>query len=310
MELYQLKTFIAVAEEQHLTRAAARLHISQPSVSTHIKAFEEELGLSLFIRTPKGMTLSPEGRIIKKKVESALQAAEEVRQQAEELKCDLAGEAHIGLNIDAHYLRIPDLLSVMQRNYPKLELHFFQRHSLEVPDQIRNGQLDAAFVFVTPTQSDFETKWLATMGIVIVAPYQWKKRLQNVELEDLAEFPWIWTDHRCPFNQLTAQLFGPLSRMPAKAVVVDQDTTIRKMVASGAGLCLMVEAEAREAAQHKDVVIIGDQVASMDLSILYLKKRNNAPLIQAIINGLCKVWEHSPSNDMLLSVSKNMESKI
>ena len=78
MELYQLKTFLAVAEEQHLTRAAARLHLSQPSVSTHIKALEEELGLTLFIRTSKGMILSHEGKSIKLKAESALRAIESV----------------------------------------------------------------------------------------------------------------------------------------------------------------------------------------------------------------------------------------
>ena len=65
--MHQLKTFLAVAEEQHLTRAAARLHISQPSVSTHIKTIEEELGLILFILTPKGMILSQDGKLIKLK---------------------------------------------------------------------------------------------------------------------------------------------------------------------------------------------------------------------------------------------------
>jgi DNA-binding transcriptional LysR family regulator len=67
MELYRLRTFLAVADEQNLTRAAERLHISQPSVSTHIKALEEGLGVTLFIRTPKGMILSQEGSLIKSK---------------------------------------------------------------------------------------------------------------------------------------------------------------------------------------------------------------------------------------------------
>ena len=59
MELYHLKTFVTVAEEQHLTRAAERLFTSQPAISAHIKALEEELRLTLFERTPKGMQLTP-----------------------------------------------------------------------------------------------------------------------------------------------------------------------------------------------------------------------------------------------------------
>ena len=62
MELYQLRTFAAVAEEGHLTRAAERLHLSQPAVSGHIKALEQELDVRLFERTATGMVLTEPGR--------------------------------------------------------------------------------------------------------------------------------------------------------------------------------------------------------------------------------------------------------
>jgi Bacterial regulatory helix-turn-helix protein, lysR family len=62
MDLYQLKTFVAVVREGSITRASELLHLSQPSVSAHIKAVEDALGLSLFDRTPKGMSLTREGR--------------------------------------------------------------------------------------------------------------------------------------------------------------------------------------------------------------------------------------------------------
>ena len=61
MELHQLRTFVAVAEEGHLTRAAERMFVSQPAVSSHVKALEAELGVALFDRTPKGMRLTREG---------------------------------------------------------------------------------------------------------------------------------------------------------------------------------------------------------------------------------------------------------
>ena len=61
MELYHLRTFVTVAEEGHLTRASERLFTSQPAVSAHIKALEEELGVTLFERTPRGMQLTPAG---------------------------------------------------------------------------------------------------------------------------------------------------------------------------------------------------------------------------------------------------------
>jgi DNA-binding transcriptional LysR family regulator len=290
MELYHLKTFLAVAEEQHITRAAERLHVSQPSVSTHIKALEEELGLTLFIRTPKGMILSQDGKLIKSKAESALRAIEAVHHQADQLKKNITGIARIGLNIDAQYLRASDLLTVLRRKFPGLEPHYFQRHSLEADDQVQNGRLDAAFVFEVSTNSGLEAKWLAKFGIVIVAPYQWKNRLRNADLEDLAELPWIWTDSRCPFNRLIERLFEPLERLPEKAVVVDYDTTIRKMVSDGAGLCVMVESEALDAARQKQVLILSDRVFELDLSLIFSRKRSNEPLIRGLIEAACEVW--------------------
>ena len=74
MDLHHLRTFVAVAEENHLTRAAERLFVSQSAVSSHIKALEGELGVVLFHRTPKGMTLSREGERLLGRVRRILDA--------------------------------------------------------------------------------------------------------------------------------------------------------------------------------------------------------------------------------------------
>lgn len=62
MDIYQLRTFVVVAREGSVTRASDVLHLSQPAVSAHIKAMEDGLGLSLFERTPRGMSLTQDGQ--------------------------------------------------------------------------------------------------------------------------------------------------------------------------------------------------------------------------------------------------------
>jgi DNA-binding transcriptional LysR family regulator len=75
MELYQLRSFVAVAEAAHLTRASEKLHVSQPAVSAQIKALEDELDLALFERTSSGMVLTSAGRRLLADAEKVLAAA-------------------------------------------------------------------------------------------------------------------------------------------------------------------------------------------------------------------------------------------
>src|SRR5260370_20757109 len=76
MELYQLRSFTAVAELGHLTRAAEKLHVSQPAMSAQIKALEDELGVALFERVPTGMILTAAGRPLLPQAAKVLAAAD------------------------------------------------------------------------------------------------------------------------------------------------------------------------------------------------------------------------------------------
>lgn len=79
MSLAQLESFVAVAEEEHLTRAARRLHISQPPLTRQIRELENELGVPLFERTPKGMKLLPSGAEFLERAREILRLVEEAR---------------------------------------------------------------------------------------------------------------------------------------------------------------------------------------------------------------------------------------
>jgi LysR family transcriptional regulator, benzoate and cis,cis-muconate-responsive activator of ben and cat genes len=83
MSLAQLTYFVAVAEEQHLTRAASRLNISQPPLTRRIRELESELGVTLFERTPRGMSLLPAGEALLARARQILALVELARQDAD-----------------------------------------------------------------------------------------------------------------------------------------------------------------------------------------------------------------------------------
>ncbi len=96
MELYQLRSFVAVAGVGHLTRASEKLHVSQPAVSAQIKALEDELELTLFERTSSGMELTFAGQRLLADAEKVLPAAQALRNEAQAFKGQIAGKVSVG----------------------------------------------------------------------------------------------------------------------------------------------------------------------------------------------------------------------
>ena len=85
MEIRVLRYFLAIAREENMTRAAERLHISQPSLSKEIKKLEEELGHELFIRTNKNMILNDEGMLLRKRAEDILAMVDKTAEEFSQL---------------------------------------------------------------------------------------------------------------------------------------------------------------------------------------------------------------------------------
>ena len=96
MELYQLRSFAAVAELGHLTRAAERLHVSQPAVSAQSKALEDDLSVLLFERGAAGMTLTAAGRELLPDALRVIAAAQGLRSHALALRGELGGRVQLG----------------------------------------------------------------------------------------------------------------------------------------------------------------------------------------------------------------------
>src|SRR2546428_5308290 len=96
MELRHLRYFVAVAEEQNVTRAAARLHVSQPPLSRQIRDLEDELGIALFDRSAKSVRLTEAGRAFLAEARLVLQRAEDAVEMAQDVAGGKRGEIHVG----------------------------------------------------------------------------------------------------------------------------------------------------------------------------------------------------------------------
>lgn len=290
MELYQLRTFTVVAEEGHLTRAAERLHASQPTVSAHIKALEEELETRLFIRTPKGMNLTEAGERLIPKAMEVLDAAKAMKLEARNMGDELVGDLTLGLNTDAEYLRIVPLLTSLGEQHPKITLQIRQSGSTSVQDSIRSGRFDFGFIFGPPRHKDIYAEKLETADFFVAVPDIWKDKIDGGPKE-LASLPWIMDPSDNPLQKLVDPFFQSLGFVPKHQLEVDGDEVIRVLVAAGKGVSFLRENELRAANRIGKVHGVAFDELSIDLHFVCLLRRDQDPVMQAVIEHVRKVWD-------------------
>ncbi len=292
MELYQLRTFVTVAEEEHLTRAAVRLNASQPAVSSQIKALEEELGVPLFMRSPRGMLLTDPGRSLMEQARKTLGAAEEVLIRARGLREEAYGEARLGLNNEPHRLRVPDFILAMRRRHPRVDLHLRQSSSPYILDEIKAGSMDAGFVYANICEQDPEVDcaYLETVPMAVIGPVSWEERLREADWGDLAACPWIWFPQKCPFKKLFQDEFERRGLSVRTVMVSDSDATLKTLAAAGYGLTVIRMDDAILAREAGEICIWPGGAPELSLTLVHRKERREDAVIRALVKTAREVW--------------------
>ncbi|MEF2231230.1 MAG: LysR family transcriptional regulator [Pseudodesulfovibrio sp.] len=292
MELYQLRTFAAVAEEGNLTRAAERIFASQPAVSAHVKALEEELGLPLFVRTPRGMQLTDAGRALKAKADSILRAAEDMLAQARGLRRELSGELTIALNTDPGFLRTAELISAMAETHPKVKIKLTQSHSATILKAVRDRKLDAGFSFFENPYAEVTGVRLRDVPVRVVAPIGWADEVRGKSIDQLALMPWILPDESCPFMRVVKGVFEDSGICPQNCVEADEEAVIGQLVAAGKGISVLKQSGAdRLCAEGLAVICDAGPNLSLSISFVHPRNREQDPLIKALSEAVAAVWK-------------------
>lgn len=290
MDLTQLRAFVTVAREGNLTRAAERLHLTQPAVSLQIKSLQAVLNLQLFVRTPAGMALTDDGAKLLPFAERVIESVAEFRQGADALHSTLSGTLSIGTILDPEFIRLGAFLKRLVETYPQLSTRLQHGMSGSVLQQVKSGTLDVGYYLGTPGK-EFHYQALTSFTYNVVAPQGWKTRVAGKDWQALAKLPWIWSPPESAHNRLLSKTFAQYKAVPNKVALVDQEPSMLDLVKSGVGLSLVRESIAlREA--HAHGLVIADAVSlSTDLSFIALAKRKAEPAIAATFALLQALWK-------------------
>src|SRR4051794_254327 len=143
MELRHLRYFVTIAEERSITRAAERLWIAQPGLSTQVRRLEAEIGIQLLNRHSRGVELTPAGEVFLERARATLAAAETARSTGTDLEAGLVGTVRVGIATEAPAGVAPPLLAAFGGNRPNVEVTVLESYSGTLMRGLRGGGLDA-----------------------------------------------------------------------------------------------------------------------------------------------------------------------
>ena len=307
MDIQAFNVFVAIARTGSQTRAAEQLHLTQPAVGLQIKRLQQETGLELFTRTPRGMRLTSNGAILLQLAEKVLDAQQEFKSAAARMNSEVRGSLAIGTILDPEFTRLGGFLKTLLELGHRIDIKLSHGMSGDVAARIRAGELDVGFYLDGPAEEGsnldhrshdgLEMRALTNFTYRVVAPVGWEPQVLGRDWKALAALPWIGTPPASIHHRLLARVFGPhpgAGMAPTWVAMVDQEASMLDLVKSSAGLSLVREQIAlREAQAHG--LVIADRV-SLDcvLSFVWLRSRSADPVIATALAAIDAVWRRRP----------------
>lgn len=290
MEIYQLRTFVTVAQQGHLTQAAELLHLSQPAVTAQIKAIEEEVGMPLFERTAGGVVLTLAGQELLPRAQDILASARQLLDHARSLKGPLSGKAQIGIALTPDVLRVGPWVAGLTERFPLLEICLHQGVTGDVLNAVRKKELDAGFYLGKNPYVNVHTLLLTQLRLRIVMPKGWLAKINAANPKELGRLPWVGISQFSSLSKIVSELWRELNIAPKKVSECDNLFTASELVQAGIGLALLREEDAIRAAERGVVDLVPEIVKMAELQFVYPADRADDPILRTLLAGLQPVW--------------------
>lgn len=193
MEIRVLRYFMQVAREENITRAAAALNVSQPTLSKQLKDLEYELGKKLFVRSNYSVKLTDEGMLLRKRAEDILAMVDKTKAEFSALGDVYGGDIHIGCAEAEGISHLIDVMKALKEDYPNIRFHLYSSGTDSISERLDRGLLDFAVIVeeADPVKYNYlKMKETNTWGILMRKDSPLSEK-EKISMEDLLTLPLI-----------------------------------------------------------------------------------------------------------------------
>lgn len=279
MELRHLRYFMAVAHEQSFTKAAEKLYTAQPSLSQQIKDLENEVGVALFDRTTRKVTLTDEGEAFLKYAELTLDNAKQAIAAARQVAHQKNNQIHIGFLNVAELKLMPGILAGLKKNIPNLKIHLHSLTCTEQVQKLRNAELDISFTRYQIDHPDFESLHLLTEDIHLVGADHLHPTDRVLKLQELNNHSIIMSEQNAsPIFHDKLNALIPFEQMDDQMLWVTNVLQHINLINMGMGLSFAPEYLLKFLNHNIKVIKTDVALPQLGLYASYHKNSNNVAL--------------------------------
>lgn len=242
LDFHQLEYVMAIVEEKSISKAAKKLYISQPSLSQYIMRLEESLGVKLFSRTGKSLTLTFAGEKYVETARKILNLNSKLNRELSDIACCRKGRLRIGIpNQTSRYI-LPLVLPEFNKKFPEVEIIIEEDVSLKLENMLAEGKLDIAILNLPIGEEKLTYEIISIERIFLVAPKNHKiVGKDEVKLKSLEEEMFILLKQGQKMRTITEEIFHKAQISPKVSLQITNLDTAYRIAASGMGFTFIPE---------------------------------------------------------------------
>ena len=278
MELRHLRYFVAVADEESMTRAGARLHVTQPTLSRQLRDLEDELGVTLFDHGARAIRLTSAGRVFLEEARAALQRAELAVETVKAVAGGRRGKINVGYAPSPSVDLLPPTLRYFHETNPAVTVQLHDFSGSKMVRCLLSGELDPALAVWGPSfaRAGLALEELRRIPLVVALPSQHRLvKASKLKTKQLLTEPLItYTRADYPdYHERLTQWFAPFKRQPKSVEEHDSIGALLAAVAANRGVALV--AQTLDGYANSDVTFrpVSPSPSPIRLGIIYAKKK-------------------------------------
>lgn len=282
MDLRQLRYLVALAEERHFTRAAAREHIAQPALSQQIRKLEDEVGVPLVERTTRQVTVTHAGRLLVARARRILGEIDAATAELAALRGMESGHVSVGTMHTMGPVDVSLPLAVFHERHPGIELTVREHSSEELAEMLRDDTLDLAFLSVTERVESHGLGLLQLVSEELVAVLPRDHRLakrRRLRMADLKDEEFISYREGARLRELLVSAGREAGFQPQITLESNESSRIRRLVARGMGVAILPRSDAVAPGAEVAVVALVDPELSRDITLAWRAERRHPPAV-------------------------------